>query len=187
MFIYKQSPIQAVDAGDEIRELRGVANMIGNENLMQMRDPVPVHHKFTIDDTVSLERIEYSHPKYNPRLSDFLGREGKVKTIHYNEQALLHYTVEFPAVYPNCVNQLEDIPEEWLIPAKKYWSGKVVCIESHTAAFTVGKVYSVDEGYITDNTGTKYWRGFPDYGLIGIEKETIMTINSTKFIEFKGE
>lgn len=160
LFYYKQSPIQVVDVGDEIPELnsmRGVMNMIEN-NMYEwpnMRDPVPVLHKFTVNDKVRFERIEYSHPKYNPRLPDILGKEGQIKTAYYNEQGLLYYTVEFCDCNAYMGKTLEDIPEEWLVPAKKYWSGKVVCVKSEGLYnyFTEGKVYIVRDGEIFGNNG----------------------------------
>lgn len=182
LFHYKQSPIQAVCIRDEILELN---SMRGVMNMIDMRDPVPLKHKYTINDKVRLERVEYSHQKYNPRLPDILGKEGQIKTIHYNEQGLLYYTVEFCDFGAFMGRTLEDIPEEWLEPAKKYWSGKVVCVKNDGLYnyFTEGRVYTVEDGNIFDNYGFKHHQE-NDHRM---ESPTDCAIKYYKFIEFKGE
>lgn len=45
---------------------------------------------------------------------------------------------------------------------KKLYNGKVVCVESWTVAFTVGKIYEFKDGYLIDDEGDKFpWWGFP--------------------------
>lgn len=67
----------------------------------------------------------------------------------------------------------------------KYYSGKVVCVESRDA-FTVGKVYEFKDGKVNDDEGDN--RPMADY-----RAETLESWNEddgrchTKFIEYKGE
>lgn len=67
----------------------------------------------------------------------------------------------------------------------KYFSGKVVCVETHDD-FTVGKVYTFKDGKVNDNQGVK--RPMNDY-----HAKTLESWNEddgrchTKFIEYKGE
>lgn len=145
---------------------------------MLMRDPVPVEHKFTIGDRVVLNQLIASHDKYNHRLLNYFGHEGKINTIHYNDKKLLYYTVEFQTDNMFVDFALEDIPEEWLLP-KSENAKKVVCIftaKCHDSCknFTVGKVYTVNDDVIMDDHGT--FRSFKALFYDGFE-----------FIEFKGE
>ncbi len=77
---------------------------------------------------------------------------------------------------------------------KKYYSGKVVCVESaYCELFTVGKVYTVEEGYLYDNHKNRWTR------YLGMDKmnrfSSVEDVNkyfksslvSPKFIEYKGE
>lgn len=62
------------------------------------------------------------------------------------------------------------------------WTGKVVCVESGGSGFTVGKVYSINDGFLVSNMENRATpQRFTD----------IEDLNSyfpvTKFIEFKGE
>ena len=41
-------------------------------------------------------------------------------------------------------------------PASKYYNGKVVCVKSGYPWWTIGKVYDVVDGFITDDLGCKY-------------------------------
>lgn len=56
--------------------------------------------------------------------------------------------------YYDIVGVVEDAPKEE--PKSKYYNGKVVCVESPYSWWTVGKVYDVVDGIITDNNRCKY-------------------------------
>ena len=67
----------------------------------------------------------------------------------------------------------------------KYWSGKVVCVETHDD-FTVGKVYTFKDGKVTDDSCTRR-------PMSGFVAESLEDWNSrcgdciVRFIEYKGE
>ena len=67
----------------------------------------------------------------------------------------------------------------------KYWSGKVVCVETHDD-FTVGKVYTFKDGKVNDNQGVK--RPMTDYHAKTLEKwNGEYGGTHARFIEYKGE
>lgn len=64
----------------------------------------------------------------------------------------------------------------------KFYSGKVVCVgEDWFGAWSVGKVYDVVNGTITDNNGRKITR------CATVKDIQCAICNNAKFIEFKGE
>ena len=54
-------------------------------------------------------------------------------------------------------------------PEQKYYNGKVVCIKSGYHCWTVGKVYNVVDGFITNDFGDLY----PDRGIPYVDAEDV--------------
>lgn len=70
-------------------------------------------------------------------------------------------------------------------PEPKYWSGKVVCVET-CGGFTVGGVYEFKDGKVTDDDGDA--RSMSSYRAESLEAwNKLLGSGIARFIEFKGE
>lgn len=98
--------------------------------------------KFEVGDTVKVVKLDYNWWSWVPQLAQYIGKTGKIKRpLNDCDEAI--YTVDFN-------NDSWCFPKDWLElveKSSKYWTGKVVCIQSEPYyKFEVGKVYEVKDG-----------------------------------------
>lgn len=111
-------------------------------------------------DYIRLKRIDYD---YMDKLGDILRVDGVEGTLAYvlekNHPNCKPNNSDFHWNYTRF--EYEVVEKRWKVETPKYYNGKVVCIDkkygtsSPLPDFTIGKIYDVVNGVITDDVGWK--------------------------------
>lgn len=142
--------------------------------------------KFEIGDIVKVVKLDCKWNNWVNDLAKYIGKTGKIK--RYDICGEITYGVQFE-------DDWWHFPEDWLElveKAEKYWTGKVVCIDTESEDYFVkGKVYKVKNGRIFGENHVEIQKvctgPITELRLGDIFWcSSLPSVFSTKFVEFKG-
>lgn len=187
---FHQSKMQAIDIGDSIPSISDLLNEIKRKEETAMKTGVycsccmncenfdPETKEIKVGDQVRVARMDTNDPLYTPYKKAYLGQIGRVKRIGIN--VVVQFSEDEHIHLNRCWLEL-------VKKAEKGFTGKVVCVKSDNYYFTEGKVYSIHDGVICDDTGRPYWERKCWQDTFRITDISQPHICSVTFIEFKGE
>jgi hypothetical protein len=140
--------------------------------------------KFEVGDKVKIICLDKKNHLYVHLMNEWLGKQGELLGIDINSS--------------EAIVKIDDgfglwMPMSWLKlvkKKKKYWTGKVICVDngvdsfSDPKLFTTGKVYEVKEGLLFDDTNTPL--SSRRYETLNKLINDMAQRGARKFIEFKG-
>lgn len=140
--------------------------------------------KFEVGDKVKVICLDKRHHLYVHPMREWLGKQGELLSIDINSNDAVVKLGNGLCLW---------MPMNWLKlveKKKKYWTGKVICVDngvdgfSGPKLFTTGKVYEVKEGLLFDNTNTPL--SSRRYETSNKLIDDMAKCGARKFIEFKG-
>lgn len=140
---------------------------------------------FEIGDKVRVVKLDWNWSEWAPELSNYIGKTGVI-VVNCRDHVGIEFDDETGRWY-FCKNWLELVEK-----AEKYWTGKVVCVDTESEEyFVVGKAYMVKDGKIFGENHceiqTCYTEPITKLNLGDISWCPLLpNVFSTKFIEYKG-
>lgn len=143
------------------------------------------YFKIEIGDKVKIVKLDCNWSKWTPELSNYIGKTGVI-VVNCCDYVGIDFGDETGRWYFH--NNWLELVEK----AKKYWSGKVVCVDTESEDYFVkGKVYKVKDGRIFGENHFELFNCCTDpiteLHLGDISWCPLLpNVFSTKFIEYKG-